>query len=73
MISVDTSVAHLVGALGKPLWLMLPFMPDFRWRLEGTETPWYPSARLWRQAGDRAWEPLVERMRAEAEAWLRTR
>ncbi len=68
VVSVDTSVAHVVGALGKPLWLLLPFMPDFRWRLEGTDTPWYPSARLWRQGDDRRWEPVIEQVRAAAEA-----
>jgi hypothetical protein len=72
VISVDTSAAHLAGALGRPLWLLLPYMPDFRWYQEGEETPWYPTARLWRQDEDRSWPPVIERVRAEAEAWVKT-
>jgi tetratricopeptide (TPR) repeat protein len=71
VVSVDTSVAHLAGALGKPLWLLLPFMPDFRWYLEGDTTPWYPSATLWRQGEDRAWEPVIARLTAAAEALVK--
>lgn len=54
VITIDTSVAHLAGALGKPLWVMLPYITDYRWTLEGNATPWYPTATLFRQkvAGD---------------------
>lgn len=62
VISVDTSVAHLVGALGKPLWLMLPFRPDWRWMMERDDTPWYPTARLFRQGESRRWQDVVEKI-----------
>jgi tetratricopeptide (TPR) repeat protein len=62
VISVDTSVAHLAGALGKPSWVMLPFAPDFRWLLGRDDSPWYPEMRLFRQdrAGD--WEGVAARI-----------
>lgn len=50
VISVDTSVAHLAGALNRPVWILLPLDPDFRWLLGRSDSPWYPSARLFRQA-----------------------
>jgi ADP-heptose:LPS heptosyltransferase len=55
IISVDTSCAHLAGALGRPLWILTPACPDWRWMLRREDTPWYPGARLFRQprAGDR--------------------
>ncbi len=72
VISVDTSVAHLAGAMGRPLWLLLPYTPDYRWRLDATDTPWYPTARLWRQDGRRTWAPVIEEARAAAADWLKT-
>jgi len=56
---VDTSVAHLAAALGCPTWILLPSIPDWRWLLDRDDSPWYPTARLFRQrkAGD--WESLV--------------
>lgn len=65
VISVDTSVAHLVGALGKPLWLLLPFRPDWRWMMNREDSPWYPSARLFRQDERRDWKPVLERLMRE--------
>jgi len=59
VISVDTSVAHLAGAMGKSTWLMLPAVPDFRWRLEGDRTPWYKSLTLFRREQGRGWEPVI--------------
>ncbi|WP_423380918.1 tetratricopeptide repeat protein [Burkholderia sp. LMG 32019] len=63
VISVDTSVAHLAGALGRPLAVMLPHTPDFRWLLDRDDSPWYPGARLFRQPEGGQWAPVVERMR----------
>jgi tetratricopeptide (TPR) repeat protein len=59
VISVDTSVAHLAGALGKPVWLLLPFAPDWRWLEARSDSPWYPTARLFRQREPRRWESMV--------------
>jgi tetratricopeptide (TPR) repeat protein/glycosyltransferase involved in cell wall biosynthesis len=60
VISVDTSVAHLVGALGKPVWVLLCFVPDWRWMLEREDSPWYPTARLFRQSTAQDWEGVLE-------------
>ncbi|SEE97543.1 hypothetical protein SAMN02787142_6053 [Burkholderia sp. WP9] len=62
IISVDTSAANLAGAMGRPLWLMLPMLGDWRWHLEREDSPWFPSARLFREKG-RGWPEVVERIR----------
>jgi tetratricopeptide (TPR) repeat protein len=61
VISVDTAVAHLGGALGRPVWLLLPFVPEWRWMLEREDSPWYPTMRLFRQAAPGDWEELMGR------------
>jgi tetratricopeptide (TPR) repeat protein len=60
VVSIDTSIAHLAGALDKPLWLMLPFAADWRWFVGDARSPWYPSARLVRQPRPGAWAEVVE-------------
>jgi hypothetical protein len=60
LISVDSSPTHLAGAIGRPAWVMLPFVPDWRWLLHRPDTPWYPNHRLFRQPRRGAWAPVVE-------------
>jgi tetratricopeptide (TPR) repeat protein len=65
IVTVDTSCAHLAGALGCPATVLLPHSPDFRWLLERDDTPWYPSLRLVRQAEPGVWEAAIERVAAQ--------
>ena len=65
VIAVDTAVAHLAGAMGKPLFLLLPFAADFRWLRERADSPWYPSARLFRQPQFGDWDSVVTLLRSE--------
>jgi Flp pilus assembly protein TadD len=62
VICVDTSIAHLAGALGRRCWLLLPFAPDWRWMLDRDDTPWYPATRLYRQSRLHDWSSVVSRV-----------
>ncbi len=62
VIAVDTAVAHLAGALGKPVWMLPTYVPDWRWLLGREDTPWYPTMRLYRQGEDRRWPPVIARI-----------
>ena len=59
VVSVDTSLAHLGGALGRPTWILLPFLPDWRWLLDRRDTPWYPTATLYRQPAAGDWDSVM--------------
>ena len=64
VITIDNSTAHLAAALGRPVWLLLPFAADWRWLEARQESPWYPTLRLFRQSKPGDWEPVVEKLRA---------
>jgi hypothetical protein len=70
VITSDTSIAHLAGALGRPVWIALRRMPDWRWQVEREDSPWYPTARLFRQQSAGDWEDVFGRVAAELEQVL---
>jgi Tfp pilus assembly protein PilF len=62
VVTINTAVAHLAASMGKPVWILLPYSPDWRWLLDRADSPWYPTARLFRQEAPRQWEPVVARV-----------
>jgi Tfp pilus assembly protein PilF len=68
IVTVDTSIGHLAAAMAKPVWTMLPYAPDWRWLLDRSDSPWYPTVRLFRQPEPRKWEPVIARVVEELTA-----
>ena len=71
-ISVDTSVAHLAGAMGRPVWTLLPYVPDWRWQPDAEASAWYPTMRLYKQSRRGDWSDVVGRVAADLEVLSRT-
>jgi len=69
VIAPDTAVAHLAGALGRPVWLMLPHVSEWRWMTERNDSPWYPSMRIFRQTSRGDWKDVIEAMREDLANW----
>ncbi len=68
VVSVDTSIIHLAGAMGREAWVMLPHAPDWRWLLNRSDTPWYPTLRLFRQGAERSWTAVIAGIASEIAA-----
>ena len=71
VISVDTAVAHLAGAMGRPVWTLLPFAPDWRWMLKREDSPWYPTMKLFRQSSPGDWNSVINNVLKELEIFIR--
>jgi hypothetical protein len=72
ILTVDTMTAHLAGALGKTVWLMLSFAADWRWMTERSDSPWYPTMRIFRQQQPGRWDCVVDQVRQALQAWEQT-
>jgi ADP-heptose:LPS heptosyltransferase len=70
VISVDTSIVHLAGALAKPVWVLIPFAPDWRWMSGREDSPWYPTMRLFRQRDREDWGGVMARVADELSVWV---
>jgi ADP-heptose:LPS heptosyltransferase len=65
VISCDTAVANLAGAMGKETWVLVPYSADWRWMATGESTLWYPSVKVYRQGEDRTWGPVIEKVKQD--------
>src|SRR5262249_42389710 len=72
VISVDTAVAHLAGALARPVWALIPFASDWRWLREREDSPWYPTMRLFRQPARGQWPAVLESLAHELRNWAQS-
>ena len=70
VISTSNTTVHMAGALGKQVWTLLPYIPDWRWMLEREDTPWYPSMRLFRQNEIGDWSGVFDQVRSELEQYM---
>jgi ADP-heptose:LPS heptosyltransferase len=73
VITVDTSVAHLAAALGRPTWILLPYVPDYRWLLDRDDSPWYPTVRLFRQTETCDYASVLDRVRTALQTLISAR
>jgi ADP-heptose:LPS heptosyltransferase len=73
VVTVDTALAHLAAAMGKPVWLLLSFSHDWRWMMERDDTPWYPSIRLFRQRKIGDWDEVIARVGKRLQGFLEDR
>ena len=73
VVTVDTAVAHLAAALGKPTWVLLPFVPDWRWLLDRQDSPWYPTMRLFRQPSGGQWGPIIDSIAVQLAKYVSAR
>jgi ADP-heptose:LPS heptosyltransferase len=73
VITADTAIAHLGGALGRPTWVALKHLPDWRWLADGTETPWYSTVTLYRQPAEGDWASVFDQMETSLAALLQSR
>jgi tetratricopeptide (TPR) repeat protein len=71
LITADTATAHLAGAMGRPVWVLVPFAPDWRWMLDGETTPWYPTARVFRQSALADWGAVIARVASALQEQLK--
>ena len=71
IITSDTSIAHLAGALGRPTWVALKYVPDYRWMLDRDDSPWYPTMRLFRQQDRDNWQPVFRQIKEQLNSLIR--